>query len=541
MNAGERTINNVLTEQICYEIPPYQRPYSWERENVQQMLDDVWEAFQAKDPEYFIGSLITIERERDRLYDVVDGQQRLTTLNLIFAALRDGISDVAAKAALDNRILPKNALTGQAERPRLQLRKKDQGFFRKHILEAQPVPAGQQGKLETPQRRLIENRAVVSKFCEGKDEQTLKLFANYILSRVYVVFVTTGSLKSAHRLFNVLNARGMSLSNADLIKNSLFGLVGPDDAHSEDLEDKWLELENEVGIERLDAFLSHHRTSVTAVRAKGSLHEEFEPLVQKADGGSLGFLDGLVRSADNYMRIVEGDFTDAVTLRSLRALQRVEYDEWVPAMLAYLNQPVPGLPEPEFVSLLEKITMQNWVRRLGRGARQTAYFQLITAIRNKDAADGVREIFRKNAQNDEFFTLLGGDVYGKPFDAAVLLRLEEADKDESVTLVYSGRLTIEHVLPQAFKDQYWTERFTPEQHAQWLHRLGNLAMLCGHKNYKAQYYDFNRKKKIYADRGQKVSFDLTKEVCAAPEWTADAIKARHDRLMELARQTWTID
>src|SRR5690348_5347018 len=92
MKAEERTISNILTEQFSYEIPPYQRPYCWEQENVQQLLEDLWEAYTAKDNEYFIGSLITIERERDRRYEVVDGQQRLTTLNLIFARLRDRIS-----------------------------------------------------------------------------------------------------------------------------------------------------------------------------------------------------------------------------------------------------------------------------------------------------------------------------------------------------------------------------------------------------------------------------------------------------------------
>jgi len=87
MEAAERTISQILTEQIRYEIPAYQRPYSWEKANVEQLLDDVWEAFEANDEEYFIGSLITIEREKGRLYDVVDGQQRLTTLNLILTNL----------------------------------------------------------------------------------------------------------------------------------------------------------------------------------------------------------------------------------------------------------------------------------------------------------------------------------------------------------------------------------------------------------------------------------------------------------------------
>src|SRR5271166_158824 len=104
MKAEERNIGKILTEQICYEIPPYQRPYSWKTENVQQLLEDIWEAYEANDTEYFIGSLITIEKEKDLRYEVVDGQQRLTTLNLIFARLRDHVTAAAAKAALGKRI-----------------------------------------------------------------------------------------------------------------------------------------------------------------------------------------------------------------------------------------------------------------------------------------------------------------------------------------------------------------------------------------------------------------------------------------------------
>lgn len=540
MKAEERTISNILTDQICYEIPPYQRPYSWESENVQQLLDDVWEAYQARDAEYFIGSVITIERERDRRYDVVDGQQRLTTLNLLLARLRDHITDDAVKADLGKRILPRNVYTGEAETPRLLLRKKDQAFFRKHILESQPVPDKMQVDLDAPQRHLFENGRVVDGFCKPKSQSELKLFANYMLSKVYVVFVTTQSWQSAYRLFNVLNARGIPLSNADLIKNSLFGKLGAEASRSEELESRWLELEEELGIERMDSFFGHHRTSVTATKARGSLHEEIEPLIAAQPGGPFAFMDAVLTSAENYMKIIEADFKGAATLRALRGLHRVEYDEWIPALLAFLNKPVVGIAEAEYVILLEKITMQNWVRRLGRTARLTVYYQLISAITAGKLANEVRGIFLKNANNEEFLELLGGHVYGKPFDAALLLRLEEAAQDESVTKSYSGRLTIEHVLPQALKDDYWKARFDEATHARWLHRLGNLALLCGHKNYKAQYYAFDRKKRIYSERNKKVSFDLTKEICDQPDWTADGIKARQDRLVELAKQTWTI-
>jgi hypothetical protein len=541
MKAEERTIIKVLTEQICYEIPPYQRPYSWERENVEQLLQDVWEAYESAEPEYFIGSLITIEKVPDRLYEVVDGQQRLTTLNLILARLLQKIKDEAARAYLGNRILPKNVLTGEAEKPRLTLRAKDQSFFRRHVLDGAPVPQNQIASLEEPQRHLLENMEATDTFLAGKDESVLKRFSNYLLSTVYVVFVNTNSFKSAYRLFNVLNARGLPLSNADLIKNSLFAKLADQKSQSQDLEDRWIDLEETVGIGALDTFFGHHRTAITATKAREDLFKEFEPIINTNGKNPFAFLEGLTISARNYSRINQTDFKEPQSLRSINALHRVGYDEWIPPLLAYLNHPVSDMPEPEFLQLLEKITMQNWVRRLGRTKRLTVYFQLISAIKDKQSADAVRAVFRANANNTELRTLLNSDVYGLPYGQALLLRLEEASQDESVTKTYNGLISIEHVLPQALKDSYWTDRFNMAEQHLWLHRLGNLTLLSGSKNSQAQYDSFPNKKKVYEQRNKKVSFDMTKAVCQIEDWNEAIIQERQNRMVEQAWSLWKIE
>jgi len=540
MKAEERTISQILTEQICYEIPPYQRPYSWEKENVQQLLDDLLEAYQAQDKEYFIGSLITIERNKDQLYDVVDGQQRLTTLNVILARLRDNIESDGVKRGLQQRLLPIDPFEEKTAAPRLSLRKKDQTFFLKHVLESKPLPEDKLSALDPPQRHLIENASVVDEFCQKLDPKELIKLTNFILRSVYVVFVTTFSFQSAYRLFNVLNARGMPLSNADLIKNSLFSQLNGQIGDSEKLEETWLELEDTIGIERLDTFFGHHRTAITAAKARGTLHEAMEPLIEANQDGPFAFLESVIQSAEQYVRIAESNFTDPETLRSLRALKRVNYDDWIPPLLAFLNKQVEGLSEPEFVGLLEKVTMQNWVRRLGRAARLTIYYQLIRAIRDQKTAAEIREIFYNSAQNSDFLKLLGSDIYGQPFTSAVLLRLEEASQDESVTKTYAGEITIEHVLPQSLKDPYWSERFEPEHHQHWVHKLGNLALLSGRKNYRAQHFSFDRKKNIYQEKLKRVSFDITKEICDQGEWTVKAIEDRHRKLLQLAQDTWFI-
>ena len=541
MKAEERTISKILTEQICYEIPPYQRPYSWETEHAEQLLQDMWDAYEGNELEYFIGSLITIQKQLDTLYEVVDGQQRLTTLNLILARLRDRIEDPASQAYLGNRILPKNVLTGEAEKPRLSLRAKDQAFFRRHVLDGQPLPDGEVSRLSEPQRHLAENMQAVDALLADKDEASLRQFANYLLTKIYVVFVNTDSFRSAYRLFDVLNARGMPLSNADLIKNALFDKLTDGESQAQDLEDHWTGLEGIIGIDNLDTFLGHLRTAITAAKAREDLSKEFEPIIKVQAKDPFAFLESLTASARNYDRIKQREFKDPQALRSINALHRVRYDDWIPPLLAFLRQPVLGMSEAEFLDLLERITMQNWVRRLGRTKRLTVYFQVINVIKESKSPEEIRAVFRANANNDELLTLLKSDVYGLPFAQAVLLRLEEAGQDDSVTKTFGGTISIEHVLPQALKDSYWQERFTPDQQQKWLHRLGNLTLLSGPKNSKAQFSSFPEKKRVYEERNKMVSFDMTKAVCLKNDWTEEIIQDRQDSMVEMAWKIWKIE
>lgn len=542
MQASQKKISGILTEQITYQIPPYQRPYSWETENVEALLEDLWEAFIRSDDEYFIGSLITARVENNESYEVIDGQQRLTTLNLIFAALRDCIHDVNAKKQIEDRIFPKDALAlNNAGKPRLLLRRSDQEFFLKHVLQNEPITTK---RLDSPKEKLKDNLDLIKKFLgTNKSEADMKLFAGYILNHVYVVHVIADSRASAHRLFNVLNSTGVPLSNADLIKNHLFTKLRETD-DSEQLEAKWLELEQEVGLENLDIFLEQYRSSKTHEKASKALAIEFEVIINNTDVSPCEFLDSLIAAAEIYSKIKESSFKDPGSLRSVKSLNRVGFNEWIaPLMLFCAKQAEQTYSnyENDFIFLLEKITYQNWIRRLGRTARLTVYHQLIKAINDNKNFDELHSIFIENSNNQEFNQFINGEIYGKPFAQALLIRLDEAEEDSSVTREYKGRLSIEHILPKSLKHNYWKERFSEELHGIVLNKIGNLAMLSGVKNSKAQNYDFLQKKKIYSERQNNVSFTLTKEIIAIEDWNHEAINQRQERLTSIAENLWTIN
>ncbi|SFE98183.1 Uncharacterized conserved protein, contains ParB-like and HNH nuclease domains [Chitinophaga sp. CF118] len=538
MKAEECKLSSVFADSKTYEIPNYQRPYSWLESHTQDLINDTIEAFENSEKEYFIGSVITIEKEKDHRFEITDGQQRLTTLIIILAKLRDLITAADAKLALQGRIMPINALTGASEKPRLHVREQDRIFFIEHILAGNPVT--DLIDMSVTQRRFLTNSKTAEGLFEKFNERTLCLYANFLLENVYVVFVKTENFQSAYRLFNVLNARGMSLSNADLIKNKLFDITAEDTNH-DIIKDRWNDLEELISIPSMDAYFSHYRTSIKGEKQQFDLNKEYERYLDNFEGNSIEFLDQLISSARKYNRIIKTDFDDPYIKRVLSSLHKVSHDEWIPPLLCFMNRNTNNNDLKVFIKYLDKITYQNWIRRLGKTQRNTVYYNVIGLINKGSSVVDIIAKIKEYKNNEEFTNFISGDIYGAQYASAVLLRIEQELQDISVTKSYNGNISIEHVLPQKLSDIYWKERFTDTDHKNLIHKLGNLTLLSGRKNSAAQNYDFDRKRDIYNSKNKKVSFDLTKEVCDTLDWTKDVVEARHIKLVNIATEIWNIN
>jgi len=536
MKAEEKDLSSIFADNHIYEIPKYQRPYSWTEDNVGELISDIADAFENNLVEYFIGSIITIETGK-KVYDIVDGQQRLTTLTLIFAALRNLISNETAKAEIQKKILPINALTDEPEQPRLKVRKKEHLFFYEHILLGKHLE--KEYILGEIEQKFIVNLKTIENYFEDKEETYLKQYANYLLQNVYVVFVNTDSFESAYRLFNVLNARGLSLSNGDLLKNQLFG-ISTSELEQSKIEQYWNQLEDIIKIKNLDSFLGHYRTALKSTKSKKDLYQEYVDYLKDNNITAEDFCKNLVTASKNYNKLKNISFDDNKTVKLVQSLFNVSYDEWIPAVLAYMNKPIDDMSFYEYIELIEKITYQNWVRRLGRAKRNTVYYNLISKINDGTNKESIVTLINSHTNNKEFFNLLSSNVYGMSYAKAILLRIDSARQDESVIKTYSGIISIEHILPQTATDKYWSSRFDELQIIENVHKLGNLVLLSGRKNSQAQNYSFDRKKEIYIRKNEATSFDLTKEVCDMKEWTLEILNNRQAELLEFAKVLWKI-
>ena len=549
MEAKESKIIDILTENKIYTVPSYQRPYSWDKSNTEQLIDDIYNSFCQENEEYFIGTLICIHKG-DYTYEIVDGQQRLTTLSLIFAKMKDLISEsTRAKENLQNRVLPIDDFSDKPQEARLKVRSKESDLYYHYILQNNRDYLPEYPTFT--ERLFIDNFKVIEDYILSKadDEATICKLAKYILEHVYVVFVQTDNFTSSFRLFNVLNTRGMPLASSDLLKNSIFELAEDLGEDQKKVEEYWGKIEDIIGVENLDKFLTLNRISQKRDRdraIKNLVDEYTEFLNDSYRNKPTKFTIDLLKSASNYQKIRDLEFDEAGLLKIFSSLSKLS-DEWLPPVLAFINRmensKFSKKQFKEFMETFEKCYMHGWFKKQIRSKREIVCYSTLVAINTGKSFDEIITVIKDHADNEGFFLSLNDDMYEPSptrtnFIRSVLLRIDQEMQDESVCKTYHGRITIEHVLPQRSLNEYWQKRFTPQQHNFWLHKLGNLTLMSGIKNSEAQNSSFDKKKEVYGKSNKKVSFDITKDICGYSDWDIKSLQDRHNQLIEMAKKIW---
>lgn len=567
MEAKECNLQSIFSENKNYFIPAYQRPYSWDAENARQLVDDLYQNYLSDGKEYFIGSMIcTNRKEEGKGFEVVDGQQRLTTISIIISELKGVVKKQTVKDDLQKRILPIDAYSDKTEQPRLLVRAKERDLYNYYILQGQKEYLPQ--KLTDTESLFVDNAKTIRDYfneisnCDKEKEDLLRGFAKYLLQNVFVVFVQTNDFASSFRLFNVLNNRGLSLSNSDLLKSALFESASAAGTASDvaQIESLWAKLEDTVvgiknidavGVKSIDNFMTLHQMS-----EKNSLNRVFKrgfdyffDVLGKEEysNDAVKMLKKLVGSANNYEKIIENDVFDVASQKRINSLKCLVADEWIPPVLAFLNKSnteCAVINEDQFsifLSVFEKVYMHGWFKKEMKNKRLAVCYSAISAINNNKKLSEIIEIISGCTSNDKFFDSLDDCLYeSRPnqisFIKAVLLRIDSEQQDESVKKTYKGSITIEHILPQKMEDEYWINRFTAQDHGLWGHRFGNLTLISRSKNSEAKNSNFEKKKQIYVGS----SFDITKNLCQLSDWGVKELSNRHEAFKNKIKELWTV-
>ena len=206
-------------------VPEFQRRFNWGREELEQLWTDITESIERDDSEYFLGPIVLDKPQPVR--KVIDGQQRLVTMTVILAVLRNRLEDLGVTTAANklHEIIVRTNLQGQALEPVLSLGYEDQESFRRyvqtrpsengHLAPDTPIPTGKPGR--PPRNRVREAmRLFTDKLNNESNVQYLVNLAEFIKDRITFISIIVEEEDDAYTVFESFNARGMELSTADL-------------------------------------------------------------------------------------------------------------------------------------------------------------------------------------------------------------------------------------------------------------------------------------------------------------------------------------
>lgn len=326
IDAKEKAIRDVFHRDYAFSIPAYQRPYSWGTDQAKTLLSDLLAASATFNvgmnvtnvTPYFLGSIVVIKQENQPEAQVIDGQQRLTTLALLISALRTLFTEDKRKATFGELVLEQgDPLVGTQDRCRLVLRGRDHAFFETNFLRHSNLahlPGLLAGKLSDPQQHLAENAQTLLADLSKLDSVRRDTLAAFLLQHTYLVIVSTASLESAFRIFSVLNDRGLDLTVADILKSEIVGRIPT--ATQEAYVKKWEDAEVELGTQRFADLFSHIRMIHDRKKLRTTVLEGFRAAVPVTNPCS--FIDDeLLPLADAMLAIFQSDFecTDALLRR----------------------------------------------------------------------------------------------------------------------------------------------------------------------------------------------------------------------------------
>ncbi len=551
IEAHERTLGQIFSDQYAFEIPSYQRPYAWEEEEARALLTDLLDAMENEATTggvYFLGSIVLIKLPNQPVAKVIDGQQRLATLTVLLSVLRDLTTSEERRFDRGTYIFQKaNADRGTSDRLRLLLRPRDRAFFLQTVQEPRATSVLRDvSMLKGSQQRIAENSRFFKEQLELIEESKRDELVAFIIQRCYLVVVAVPTAESARKIFTVLNARGLDLTATDILKADLLDRAG--EPKEMDLAERWEAVELAVGRDGMVELFGHIRMMHEREKPRLALEAGFPKFVGSFTGDAHLFISNILEPVSDAFALVLNDKAfekqfGPEAAKAVRSLARIDNKDWLPPILLRLLRSE-GEREAvaEFVAALERLAYFLFVTRAGINERIKRYALVMDEIdpRGKEASGALP---LSDAEQAEFLRALNGPIYLKGrVCKPVLQRLDEALSTGGAS--YDALVSIEHVLPQTVgEDSEWAKLFPDEQlRADWTHRLANLVLLTRRINTRASNWAFSKKKAEYfSSNGESSPFVITQGVLRTERWTLQHLVERQGELLGKLASMWSLN
>ena len=578
-----KAMEDILKRDFYYQVPLYQRNYSWESdEHVIELWNDLKKEYEANLREkYFFGTLMLVNTSDDKnRYTIIDGQQRLTTSIILLVAFRDYFLGQGDAITVDG--INSTLTTEFTKNHRLTLNVYNREYFIKKILEPKKInekllSLKDDPSIKTKNKKLQKAYVVLAekildyKKNETNQKEELSKMKEHFLRYFTIVENIIDDLQRAYRIFENINNKGLHLAQSDLVKNHLFETIdaGSKALSAQEKEDLIIEADdiwqNIIRILEMikpideSTFLRMYLTAFVKLVPKDDV---FKTIKAEYD---------TKEQVDNFLRRLE------IRVSNLHKLVKPNLDDWnkdqeIVDYLQSLRKLGQGAMYPILLSGMEKFTEHNDIKKLVINSTKLFFRAKTVCSRNFSDLEKLVDEICKSIRGDKEITVqkiqrIMYDWKQYPVDDEFKVKFKSLELSDarakyalseihyemkggrsSATEVLSDKAQIEHIMPQKIKNSPWeaeikknkgfeTETEIDEYKKINLNKLGNLTLLNALKNIKNSNKSFSDKKIVY---GNSNEITMTQDLTRQPQWTDEEIQTRQDGFIPMAVKIWNL-
>ncbi|GAA8412106.1 DUF262 domain-containing protein [Helicobacter pylori] len=572
----DRPLKDILATALVsyYQIPDYQRPYQWTEKNCEKLLDDLFSSYEYyKGSGYFCGSLVLIVINTDsetnaETYDIVDGQQRLSTFILlakVLATLYDKDLKPTSRELLEKSL---GDIDGE-KRERLHFNAMGLNAKDDFVYALEHFNDSQASKNKNNKNNYLKNAICLKNYLKEKEIKDINDFIKWLYFKVVFIKTTCPNVSMALRIFSVLNARGLPLHAIDVFKVELLKKLA-NKKDQEEFVSRWSALhqkcsgneskfpkrkENKREKNATETLFSWYLTYLNPVTSGKSMEERLADQFERLNKPPLEYFKGVEDFYNAYCKVLEMQDWHAHLLSYLAS------DFWRIILCAsllhrYSDQDIEALKE-----LLVKFYYQNWVATREEPKKQTNC-NIIKALKEKKSVESIASIvkeyldyhkitqdFKKNLQDSKLYEQHKKSSKNSWLRPILILVEYSMSDDPRPKRIQMNDFHVEHILPQQpGSSSQWVKDFSEEERGLYTHSLANLALLGGTKNAQASNLDFKEKKEIYMGNAVKLGKDkrgrektfkvmtcykMTIDIATNyTEWTPTSLEKRKEELIK---------
>lgn len=564
MKPNKKSLKKILVvgNDAYYQIPIYQRPYQWSKEQCEELLNDLFENYEDHgEDDYFCGSLVFIQLDEGNKTDIVDGQQRLSTFILLAKVLADLYNDCLDPKNLEH--LQEGWKDRHTERKRLSFNTIGSNA-EYDFQDALDFFDDSHHVSKNDENNYLKNAVCLKDHLRKKEIKNINDFIKWLYSNVKFITIICPSIDKALRIFNVLNIRGLPLNATDIFKGELLKELAKEEDQKK-LASRWNALSQKCSDNDLtmDTLFSWHLTYLNPVTSKEKMERRLVTWFKNLNKTPLEYLKGVEDFYNAYCEVLEMQDRHAHLLS-------YKDDDYICVILCasllhrYGDQDIEALKK-----LLVKFYYQDWVAGQTKTKRGQTCCNIIKALKEKKSVENIASIvkkyfkdknitqrFKENLQDSNLCTKFyytgktpKKNSWLKPF--LILVEYFMSD-DPRPKRIEKNDFHVEHILPQnPDSSSQWVKDFSEEERELYTHSLANLTLLGGTKNKEASNLDFKDKKKIYMGEENRSRKTKTSKVMTCykmtidiahhyTEWTPKSLEKRKEELIKIIESVLTL-